>query len=485
MYRRHGNKLALVFLVCDLAVTAGFWVVAYFLRFALWPSPEGIPDFRLVLTGLPMVLLLAAVSYRLCGLYEIHRLRPLPSELGVVCRASGLLFVLAVTSTFYRRDLYESRLALGVFLVLNVFGLTVTRRAVWGTIKRLRDQGLNYGRAVIVGTGRHGHRVAKTIHNNRWTGLEAVGFVDDPAKVEPQSLPRLGRLDDLERIVAEHDVDHVFVALPASRYGELPKVYRALCDVLVEVQIVPDVPNLAGMRLRMLEIDGVTFLGLRENPHCGWARVAKRAMDLVLGTAGLVVLSPLMAGLALAIKLTSRGPVLYRQARTGLRGRSFNMLKFRSMRPDAEGETGPIWANRNDQRCTPLGRFMRRWSLDELPQLLNVLAGDMSLVGPRPERGVFVRQFRQQIPPAGHKYRCCRWLKRSVLLVRVAQLGRALRNRTGYPLAYPPRRIGLPVTVLLGGKLPLRLHQAFSCHLDQILRAQWGPFLVLASYVHH
>ncbi len=398
MYRRHGNKLALVFLACDLAITAVVWIGAYVLRFTVWPSPDGVPDFPVVLGGLPMVLVLAAVSYRLCGLYEIHRLRQLPRELGVVCKASALVFLLAITATFYRRDLYESRLALGLFVVLNLFGLTLARRVIWRALKVLRGHGLNYGRAVIVGSGRHGQRVARTIRSNQWTGLELVGFVDEPDRPEPQILPRLGGVGELERIVDEHDVDHVFVALPASRLGELPGVYKALANVLVEVQLVPEVPNLAGMRLQMLEIDGVAFLSLRENPHCGWARPAKRTMDLVLAAAALVLLSPLMAALALAIKLTTGGPVFYRQARTGLGGRTFGMLKFRSMRPDAERETGPVWAARDDDRCTPLGRFMRRWSLDELPQLFNVLAGHMSLVGPRPERGVFVERFRKQIP---------------------------------------------------------------------------------------
>lgn len=398
MYRRHGNKLALVFLACDSAITAAVWMGAYVLRFAVWPSPDGVPDFPVVLGGLPMVLVLAAVSYRLCGLYEIHRLRQLPRELGVVCKASALVFLLAITITFYRRDLYESRLALGLFMVLNVFGLTFARRIIWRALKVLRGHGLNYGRAVIVGSGRHGQRVARTIQSNQWTGLEPVGFVDEPDRPEPKVLPRLGGVDELERIVDEHDVDHVFVALPASRLGELPGVYKALSNVLVEVQLVPEVPSLAGMRLRMLEIDGVAFLSLRENPHCGWARAAKRTMDLVLAATALVLLSPLMAALALAIKLTTGGPVFYRQARTGLGGRPFGMLKFRSMRPDAERATGPVWAARDDDRCTPLGRFMRRWSLDELPQLFNVLAGHMSLVGPRPERGVFVERFRKQIP---------------------------------------------------------------------------------------
>ena len=398
MYRRHGQKLGLVFLAGDLAVTAGSWLAAYYLRFALWPSEHGVPELGLVLQSLPLVLVLAGVAYRACGLYEIHRLRELPRELGVVFQASGLLFVLAITAAFYRRDDYESRLALALFLCLNALALMLVRRLVWAVVKAARNQGLNYGRAVIVGTGRTGRLVAETIRHNSWTGLEAVGYVDAPPKLEPRDLPRLGIVEQLDRIVDEHDIDHVFIALPLARYGELPAVYRALEDLLVEVQLVPDLPNLAGMRIRTLEIDSVAFLSLRGNPHYGWRKTAKRGMDLAIAATALVLLSPLLLAIALAIKLTSRGPVLYRQPRTGFGGRTFEMLKFRSMYVDAERQTGPVWASRNDRRCTPLGRVLRHWSLDELPQLINVLAGDMSLVGPRPERGALVEKFRNQIP---------------------------------------------------------------------------------------
>jgi Undecaprenyl-phosphate glucose phosphotransferase len=274
----------------------------------------------------------------------------------------------------------------------------LARRVLWRVLKFLRGRGLNQGRAVIVGCGRTGRLVAQRIDSNRWTGLEAVGYVDVLGKTKPAGLPWLGEIHELPQIVARHDVDHVFVALPLARYGELPLVYSALSNLLVEVQLVPDLPQLAGMRIRHLEVDEVPFLSLRENPHYGWRRTAKRGMDLVLGSLALVLLSPLMVLLAVLIKLTSRGPVLYRQARAGLGGRTFPMLKFRSMYLDAEGVTGPVWTVRNDQRCTPLGQFMRRWSLDELPQLFNVLAGEMSLVGPRPERGVFVEKFRRQLP---------------------------------------------------------------------------------------
>ena len=143
---------------------------------------------------------------------------------------------------------------------------------------------------MIVGTGRTGRLVSQTIGDNAWTGLEAIGFVDHASRFEPAGLPRLGTVDELGDVVTKHDIDHVFVALPLSRYGELPQVYAALEHVLVEVQLVPDLPQLAGMRIRTQEIDGVPFLSLRGNPHYGWGCVAKRTMDLVVGS--LARLSP-------------------------------------------------------------------------------------------------------------------------------------------------------------------------------------------------
>jgi len=405
MYRRHGDKLGLVFLACDLAVTAGAWTSAYWLRFACWPAPDGVPQAGSMLSGLPLILLLSGLTYRLCGLYEIHRLRQLPREVGVVCRATGLLFVLVITLTFYRRDAYESRLALALFLLLNSGGLLLGRRVLWHTLRQLRQRGMNYGRAIIVGTGRTGRLVAETLRNNRWTGLEAVGVVDDPPPTEPTWLPRLGSLEQLPSIVRQQDVDHVFLALPLSRYDELPRLNCLLSDMLIDVQFVPDLPDLTGIKLRMREIDDVAFLSLRANPHQGWHQTAKRAMDLAVASLALVVLSPLMLMLAGLVKLTSRGPVFYRQWRDGENGRPFAMLKFRSMRVDAEQTTGPVWAAAGDARCTTVGRFMRRYNLDELPQLFNVLAGSMSLVGPRPERGVFVERFRHQIPNYAQRLR--------------------------------------------------------------------------------
>jgi Undecaprenyl-phosphate glucose phosphotransferase len=158
------------------------------------------------------------------------------------------------------------------------------------------------------------------------------------------------------------------------------------------------VPNLAGLSLTTSNLDGLPVVGLRESPHFGLNVVVKRAMDIVLSLVGIILLSPLLGLIALSVKLTSPGPIFYRQERCGLNGRSFFMLKFRSMRVDAEKQTGAVWARKDDDRRTRFGTFLRRTSLDELPQLINVLMGDMSLVGPRPERPVFIHRFKKTIP---------------------------------------------------------------------------------------
>ena len=404
MYRRDGDKLVLVFLLADACVTAAAWMAAYLLRFSLFAAPDGVPQSWRMLAALPLLLLLAAISYHRSGLYEMHRLHAPARERGAVARGALLLFLLIIAVTFYRRDLYESRLALGLFLALNMAGLVLVRRALWWTVGRYRAAGAMPARALIVGSGRCARRVAGTLARHRWTGLKTLGFVDAPNCRAIGGLVQLGTLDDLARLVDEHHIDKVLVALPLERYGELEGIYRSLSELLVDVELVPDVPHLAGMRVRTLEVDRLAFVSLRANPHRGWHEAAKRGLDLVVGSAALLLLAPLLLLLAALVKWTSPGPVLFRQRRVGRGGRAFDMLKFRTMRVDAERQSGPVWAARHDERCTPLGRVLRRWSLDELPQLLNVLAGDMSLVGPRPERQVFIDQFRRHLPSYAQRH---------------------------------------------------------------------------------
>jgi Undecaprenyl-phosphate glucose phosphotransferase len=399
MIRRTTQPLAVWFLTCDLALTALAWIGAYRLRFSGWfPITKTPPDFALCLSNLPLVLVLAVVAYRLAGQYLVHRLRRFREEMVAVAKGAALLSLLVMASTFYTHDPYESRGTMAMFTLMTAGGMLAVRRLTWEAIRKLRRRGINTSPALIVGTGRVARKAARALRHAGWMGIRTAGFVEDSPSRWTSDLPILGTTADLPDLVEQHHIEHVFIALPLHRHAEARKVFDALAQSFVEVRLVLDVPDLAGLSLTTANLDGLPVIGLRESPHFGLNVVVKRVMDVTLAAVGLVALSPLLALLAAVVKFSSPGPVFYRQERCGLNGQAFGMLKFRTMRVDAESQTGPVWAVKDDPRRTRLGSFLRRTSLDELPQLVNVLTGDMSLVGPRPERPVFIRQFRETIP---------------------------------------------------------------------------------------
>jgi Undecaprenyl-phosphate glucose phosphotransferase len=338
------------------------------------------------------------VSGRIARLYDLNRLRRIAQEFCGILQANALLVLMLIAVMFYRRDPYKSRLAVGLFLTVNVVGMAVARRLAWAVIHFLRGRGFNPSPALIVGSGRIAQKVAATLRANGWTGLEPVGFVDYGPGRTVQGLPVLGGFEQLAEIVVRERAAYVFLALPVERYAETQRIVDQLSDLPVDVRLVPDIPNLAAMSLRVTELGGLSIVGLRGDSHDGVHLLVKRTMDVAVASCGLVVLSPLFMLIAALIKLTSRGPVFYRQERASLGGEPFQMLKFRTMRLDAERETGPVWTAQHDPRRTWLGCFLRSTSLDELPQLINVLCGEMSIVGPRPERPVFIEEFKHSVP---------------------------------------------------------------------------------------
>jgi Undecaprenyl-phosphate glucose phosphotransferase len=398
--KRSSQPLVLWFLFWDLSLTAGCWLLAYLIRFRSgWiPLFHEAPEFSVCLGELPLVLVLAAASYSFSGMYHVHRLRRFREELLSVAKGSTLLLLLIVATVFWRHHPYESRATMALFYPLTLGAVLAARRLSWGGIRCLRAYGFNQTPALIVGTGRVARRIAAALQHASWTGVYPLGFVEDQPSRWTRDLNILGRTDDLPRLIEQHRVGHVFIALPLNRFDQARHVFDILSQTLVDVRLVLDVPSMAALSLTTTQIDGVTVLGLRESPYYGLNVVVKRAMDIVLSLVALILLSPLMLLIAVLIKWTSPGPVFYRQERCGLNGRPFQMLKFRTMRVDAEAESGPVWCRQDDPRRTRLGAFLRRTSLDELPQLINVLKGDMSLVGPRPERPVFIQQFRHTIP---------------------------------------------------------------------------------------
>jgi Undecaprenyl-phosphate glucose phosphotransferase len=400
MFKRRSQVLRAWFLFWDLAATAAAWVGAYYLRFesGLIPVYNPVPPVALCWRNLPLVVLLAALAYRLTGQYAIHRLRRLREEVICVLKGVGLLTLLVMAITFCLHDPYESRPVMALFSVLTAVFVSTARRASWSAIRHLRSRGYNQTHAVIVGTGRVARKTARSLRRASWMGIKNLGFIEDQPSHWTSDLDILGRFADLPDLIQKYNIAHVFIALPMNRYNDARRVYDILSQTMVEVRLVADVPALAGVTLTTTNLDGLPVIGLRESPHFGLNVVIKRAMDMVLSLAALVVLSPLMLLIASLVKLTSPGPVFYRQERCGLHGGTFQMLKFRSMRVDAEQQTGAVWARKDDPRRTWFGAFLRRTSLDELPQFINVLKGDMSLVGPRPERPIFIQQFRRTIP---------------------------------------------------------------------------------------
>jgi Undecaprenyl-phosphate glucose phosphotransferase len=404
---RRSQLMCFGFFLSDLTLTACAWLGAYLVRFESgWLSlrPD-IPAFFLCWRQLPLVLLLAVFAYRVSGQYHIGRLRRFREEMVAVLKGTALLSLLVMATIFFLHDPYESRLTMLIFSAVTGTSILTARRMGWAVIRTMRSRGYNQTFALIVGTGRTARRLSAALARVSWLGIRNVGFVEDRPAPLTEDLDVLGGFDELPELVGKYQISHVFIALPFARYDDVRRVFSILSQTMAEVRLVPDVPNLAGLSLTTTNLDGLPLVGLRESPHFGLNVVVKRVMDVILSAVALVVLSPVLGLIALLVKLTSPGPVLYRQERCGLNGQSFDMLKFRSLRADAERETGPVWARPNDDRRTPLGAFLRSTSLDELPQLWNVLMGDMSLVGPRPERPVFVNQFRKTIP--GYMARHC------------------------------------------------------------------------------
>lgn len=400
MIHQRSQLLGSCFLLTDLVLTTAAWFLAYFLYFksGWFHLDKKIPDFYLCLQRLPLLWLLSVVAYRLGGMYDVGRLRRFREEMVAVFKASLLLTLLVMARIFFLHDAYESRAGISIFWGLSVVLVLIGRRIAWAIIRTLRSHGYNQTFSIIVGAGRAARKMARVLQRVNWLGIKNIGFVDEKSNRLSSDLDVLGSFADLPELIEKYGVHHVFVALPLDRTDDARRVFAILSRSLVEVRMVCDVPNLAGLSLTTTNLDGLPLIGLRESPHFGLNIVVKRAMDAVLSAVGLVLLSPLLALLAVLVKWSSPGPIFYRQERCGLNGRSFHMLKFRSLRVDAEQKSGAVWAVKNDPRRTRLGAFLRKTSLDELPQLWNVLMGDMSLVGPRPERPVFIQQFSRTIP---------------------------------------------------------------------------------------
>jgi Undecaprenyl-phosphate glucose phosphotransferase len=359
-----------------------------------------LPRFQTYASLAPLVGILWLMVLTFAGAYESSRIRGRISELIVLMRGHGIALLAFVAITYLYEEYKYSRLVMIYFAVVGAVGLGAFRVVVRTVLRSLRKSGYNLRYVLIVGQGSAATHLIKRLSWYPEIGLRVVGLLthEDSELKECHGVPVLGHFDDLRQVLETTHADELVLCLSGEHERHLHAILDQIHCETVGVRIALDVQEHVTLGCGVEEFEGLPIVRLNDSPMIGTGGILKRLTDIALSAVGLLVLSPLLTLIALAVKLTSEGPVLYAQERMGLDGRTFWMLKFRSMRVDAELQSGAVWARQHDDRRTPIGSFLRRTSLDELPQLWNVLCGDMSLVGPRPERPVFVSQFRRNMP---------------------------------------------------------------------------------------
>lgn len=403
MIKQYVRRQATVLIAVDIAATLLALGTAWFVRFRLGviPVTKGVPGSLAYWRLIPILALLWPVVYSFHGLYRPRRGRSRSEEAFVIFTATALAVVLlAGIATFYRAFSY-SRLVLVLFFVADVPLVVLGRLLVRSRWEAKWRSGVGVKRAVVVGAGRLGRSVVDRLVDHPEAGMAACALLDDDPAIHGgayRGVPIAGPALAAAAWIAGGRAETVFLALPLEAHRRTLEIVAAAARAGGEVRVVPDLLQHITFRAGLEDWDGLPVVHLTETPVSGWSGLVKRALDVALSAAGLVVLLPALPLIALIIKLTDHGPVLYAQDRMGLDGRSFRMWKFRTMRVNAEEETGAVWAMPDDPRRTPIGAFLRKWSFDELPQLYNVLRGDMSLVGPRPERPEFVEEFKEKFP---------------------------------------------------------------------------------------
>lgn len=406
-----GRAIRAIFVVGMLLVDALAIALSFGLAFRL----IGVLDRRARLTLLDIsiyqdiLVILELTLIPALALYHMYLPKRGVSRIDLLHRifiAVSVGNVLAIAATaFFVRDLEYPRSLVVYAWALTILLVWVGRMLLDLVLRRLRRLGFDEQRVLVVGAGEPGHIILDKIRHAPELGYKFVGFVDDLPLAQPASDHILGGIADLPNLIRRHGIGDVIIALPSLSHQQLLDIVASCASERVNIKVLPDMFQIMSSEVTTSEFSGLPLLQVRDVQLRGWNLAIKRAMDLVLSALGIVLLSPLMMAIALAIKLTSPGPVFFTQERVGLDGRPFQLLKFRSMRPDAERETGPVWAGPTDQRRTRIGAIIRRLSLDELPQLVNVLLGEMSLVGPRPERPYFVEQFSRVIPRYADRHR--------------------------------------------------------------------------------
>ena len=400
MLKRHSQFLQSLLFLFDLALISACWMTAYSIRFVGgWgPVDKGVPPLEIYIYLLVPILFVWGVSFRAFNLYRPRRMGSHLAEVFDIAIANSLSVLILIGLTFFVRQFEYSRLVFFYFWILNLVALSFSRMVFREGLRFFRKQGYNQRHCLIVGAGKLGQRIARSLSLHPEFGVKVQGYLTrQPQKLGQtfEGVSVIGLYGDLEKYAPALDI--VFLCLPPEAEPEVEKMLGYLGTTTVEVKVIPSIYEFMTLRAEAEMFEGLPVITLQGSPLYGWNIVLKRSSDLVGSLIALLLTLPMQGLIALLIKLTSPGPVLFKQERMGLDGKPFKMLKFRTMRSDHAGDHA-LLTQKDDPRVTSIGRFLRSTSLDELPQFWNVLKGDMSIVGPRPERSWVVEEVRKQIP---------------------------------------------------------------------------------------
>jgi len=396
MIRENQKLLNTLHVLSDGAILFLSFPAAFWIRFSVFHGIVTVPlsayvTLAAVYTGAQLF------TYAAFGLYQSFRRKRLRYELLRLWGANTLDMSVLLGLLFLSHEVHYSRWVLAIMFLLSNGGLSAKRYFLRKVLRRYRQAGYNQKHVLLLGSGRAAARYLREIREHRELGYVPAGFMDDGWRSELDGLTRLGGYGELAQVLEALRPDEVVAAMEPQDFPQTPEIIEACEEAGVRLSIIPFYANYMPSNPQFDDLNGIPMLNIRHIPLDNWANAfCKRAMDLAGSGFLLVLAAPVMLACAVGVKLSSPGPVLFRQERIGKEKRPFYMYKFRSMRVNDRQDTA--WSRDRDERKTAFGAFMRKCSLDELPQLWNVFKGDMSLVGPRPEIPHYVEQFRKEVP---------------------------------------------------------------------------------------
>ena len=371
----------------DAGIIGATYFFSWYLRFksGLFVQDAGVLPAKTYFSALFLIIPGYLLLYSIFQLYMPRRVKSYRKELMDIIRANGIGFMIFILVLYFIKQEHFSRQMLCIFFFINISLEFASRYLIRTILWKMRKQGLNQKHILMIGESQMAEQYMDRLRENPKWGYQVFAHLKDEEK--------------LERILEGNELDEVVIALRAEDYGKLERIVDVCEKAGVHTKMIPDFGNVISTRPYIEDVQGIPEIDVRRVPlNIMRNRAAKRAVDLIGGTVAIILFSPVMLLTVLVVALTEEGSVIYRQERVGLHNQVFYMYKFRSMIMQDEEKEKAEWSTRNDPRITPVGKLIRRTSIDELPQLFNVLKGEMSLVGPRPERPQFVQKFRDEIP---------------------------------------------------------------------------------------